>query len=147
MSWQTEREGWNRKGLCARQACKESLVSRNRNRIKAGKHKDNGLYYCVWCTRLINDHNPLPNGSMLIDFVRDITDVPFAHVLGWFIDCSGVLVEVRDLDPELYQLEEQEDFTQINIGVSDEEGPGFRIDDAYVLHSVDEPKPEGLKTQ
>lgn len=59
----------------------------------------------------------------------------------WFVDHSGQIVDLDSLRPDQYQIEQQDTYVEICIGGFDSEGPGFRVDDAYVLHSANEVKP------
>jgi len=47
MTWQSEREEWNREGKCARQDCKTEF---GRRRFK---HSETNLRYCGRCRSLI----------------------------------------------------------------------------------------------
>jgi len=51
MTWQSEREEWNREGKCARETCKVDF-GRRRHYMS-----HNGLYYCGRCSRLISEMN------------------------------------------------------------------------------------------
>jgi len=58
LSWQEQREVWNREGQCAREACRASIRPRRPGKISAGRHSGTGLLYCISCTIAINDANP-----------------------------------------------------------------------------------------
>ena len=47
MSWQNEREEWNRLGQCAREACRQGPLY--------AQHPTTGLKYCRSCTVMIDD--------------------------------------------------------------------------------------------
>ena len=49
MDWQKQRETWNQQGLCAREACKGSLV-------QSWRHPTTNLLYCRLCRRLLEEN-------------------------------------------------------------------------------------------
>lgn len=63
-TWLETRKLWNLDGKCSREACKVSFVRRGRR--SRGIHRDTKLEYCVTCTRLINEYNPMPDGLPLV---------------------------------------------------------------------------------
>jgi hypothetical protein len=53
LSWQEQREEWNRKGQCSRQACRGVLRPG-----RTFRHPDTRLLYCGRCTMRLQDMNP-----------------------------------------------------------------------------------------
>lgn len=55
MSWQSDREEWNRQDKCARAACRASLETNLSNHRYT--HITSNLQYCAKCAKMINDAN------------------------------------------------------------------------------------------
>lgn len=69
MTWQSEREEWNKQGICAHELCKTDFGG-HRN-----FHPHNGLYYCGRCSSFIRAMNGMAAvKEVLIDGVWKVAD-------------------------------------------------------------------------
>ncbi len=70
-SWQSEREGWNAEGRCAREACGQSHDD--------CAHTGTKLLYCLSCARKINEANPEVPGLVAIPEISEIRALRLAR--------------------------------------------------------------------
>lgn len=70
----------------------------------------------------------------------DINDV---EVVGWYVDCDGKLNDLSGQSIETFLVDDEGSYLAVHIGEYDGNGPGFRVDDTYVLHA-DKPELEAL---